>query len=541
MLSFSSRQYARGAPRVTERLVGACILILLALIVSTFLVTSGLLGESVRVMPVSRYAKMLVGISDRPLFITSINSLSASRASQVADAMLPAMPVPWQRVRVIAISVRAGEEPTPAGLDSGDALGGVSFDELRVDDEQWKADLAAFDAQWVYRGIYYFEARTAALVQVVDVGKPESALGLWHVRKPANARPMAIGMGGWAADGRRTYGFWRGRYYTEIVVGPQLDEANVTQLARAVAGVQLHYGGPFWAQSVLPAGVARFADVGDESLLAPTKIERYTDNLYEKINGREGQFRAYHVVELRFGQYQNALTKQVFDVYIYDMGTAANAFGVYMLERSGASDELALGRDGYMSGTNVYFVKSKYYVNVLGPAGGEESALAASKRIARAIADTIPGRDKPFWVEFLLPADDRVPHGLSYRATSALGYDFLENMFFAAYKSGAVSYQLCLLKAGSPARAEELFDQYAEATAKYDTILGREPSDGGATLISEAMGIHAVMFHKGVFVGGLIECENRGLANERAIHFRDRLPVTNSTLNVKIKEPATDG
>lgn len=270
------------------------------------------------------------------------------------------------------------------------------------------------------------------------------------------------------------------------------------------------------------AGQAHFADAGG-GLQTPGKIERYTDNLYEKINGKESMFRAYLFVELRFARYLDAGRQDSYDVYIFDMGQTVNALGIYMAERSREAEVLEIGREGYASGTNVYFYKSKYYVNVLGPVDGGPPVAENSKRIAAAIADTITDAGEPFWAEAALPVEDRVPHSFSYVATSALGYDFLAKMFRADYRTGGTGYQMYLIKADTARQATELFNKFAEATTRYDKVISRETDETGQMIVSESLGVYGAAFHAGTFLAGVVECEDQALAADRAAALRERL------------------
>jgi len=545
-----SRKYMRGKPGVTERIVGACILGLLAMIVGTFLLTGGLFSDTVNRISILRGVKDFVGISERPLFEAApehIKLAAPPREMRVADSMLPELSGRWQRLGVTAFPVRRGQTRALA-VKAAQSLSC----ERQTSDERPPAEelinaLESFDARWVYQALYQDREGDAtahgeyqALVTVVDAGEPAAAFGLWRTREPDAATPMELGCGGWIVDAPARCGFRAGRYYTEVQ--GSAPGGGAAALARAIAGVQLVYGGPFPAESVPPAGQAsatadapatrpaagtagraRFAAVPGSDLVTPTTLERYTDNLYEKINGKEAMFRAYLFVELRFGRYLDPRRQEAYDVYLFDMGEPVNAFGIYMAERSREVEVLQIGRDAYISGTNVYFFKNKYYVNVLGPVQGDERAAETAKRIAAAIAETIADSGERFWAQDLLPAQDRVAHSLSYLASSAMGYDFLNRMFQAGYETSGTSYQMYLIKAADAQGARELFNKFAEATARYDKVVSREAYEGGAMLVSESLGVYGVAFHAGRFFGGVAECEDQALAVKRANELRDRL------------------
>ncbi len=681
MPTFFARRYMRDRPSPRERRIGVALLGLLALIATAFLLTSGLLGDLVSGTRVARGTKAVLRISERPLFLADPANLEP--------------PPP-------AHEIQAGETLLPATLDEAKRVDlQVAMVEARAEDgDELMAAAAAFGAQWLYRAGYRMpEGQVPLSARIVDAGQPEQAFGLWRARTPAAVRTVNVGRAGWLDEATGRLAFWAGRHYTELSMAPPASPALVEAAARALVRSQLVYGGPFWAESVLPqegripaslryvrqaalglaslsdcwladysaevsvgvmrpaparreamlrelreqlavapagatdesvpreqvrsvpseepaynaepedsgpatglqvietdaliadlppdsaagqlagraavvfpagpylfialgrnaaelttlattlherwsmpdarlaagsvqvasggpsAGQARFPDLDRDDLVAPTRIERYTDNLYEKINGREGQFRAFDFVELRCGQYVNPRARQVFDVYIYDMAEPANAMGIYMTERSGEVEEIPLGRGGYTSGASVFFWKGRYYVYVLGPADGDAEAARASLAIAGAVADTIRDEDDAMWADALLPAEDRVANSLTYRASGGLGFGFIERMFLANYETGGLRYQMYLVKTDGPDEARDLFRQYAEATKRYDKILADEETPGGRTLVSDSLDVIGVAFHRGVYFGGVAECDDRELAEAKAAALRDSLPA----------------
>lgn len=665
MPTFFARRYMRDQPSPRERLIGVVLLGLLSLIVAAFLLTSGLLGDAVSRSAAARGAKAALGISDRPLFAVDPANLQPPPPSHEVQAGATLLPDPLEEAR---------------RTDLGVAM----VDADAVADDDLMAAAVSFGAQWLYRATYQLpEDDQPLLACIVDAGRPEHAFGLWRSRRPAAIRPISVGRAGWMDETAGRLAFWAGRYYTELSIISPTSSPMLETAARALVRSQLVYGGPFWAESVLPhegrvaedslrfvrraawglapladcwiadyagevtlgvmkptparrdailrelreqlvagggesagmtdeggyengaerspgsvqeavddtepgdsvvgrldgrvavafaagpylfialggdvaklndlaatlcerwsmrdasiaagmaevapaasvGGQARFPALERDDLIPPTQIERYTDNLYEKIDGREAQFRSFDFVELRCGEYVSPRARQVYDVYIYDMAEPANAMGIYMTERSGELEEIPLGRGGYTSGTSVFFWKGRYYVYVLGPAEGDDQATQTSLAIASAIADTIRDEDDTMWAEALLPAEDRVPNSLSYRASGGLGFGFIEQMFLADYQTGGLGYQMYLVRTGSADEARELFQQYAEATARYDKILAEQETPGGRTVVSDSLGVIGVAFHRGVYFGGVAECDDRELAEAKAAVLRDRLPA----------------
>ncbi len=272
------------------------------------------------------------------------------------------------------------------------------------------------------------------------------------------------------------------------------------------------------------SGQARFAEIPGGRILAPATIERYTDDVYAKINGKEGAFRAFHFQELRFGRYAVAGTKDAYDVYIYDMNEPVNAFGMYRSERSYSAEPAEIGRAGYLSGTGAFFWKDRYYINVLGPPEESEEHVEVSLKIAKALDETIADDGKTFWADGVLPKEDRVPDSLAYQATNALTYEFLERMFIATYETDAgEEYEMFVAKYDTPERAREIFDQYAAATSEIDEVVAEDKTEDYAQLVSESLGYFTAAFVSGEYFGGVMETDSKEIVMNQAERFRKTL------------------
>jgi len=468
-----------------ETAVGIAILLLLGGIVGAFFGT--------------------VRPSDDKLFELDPKYVEAAgppREDRVAAEMMPTLPPSWRtvgRAEAVgpgAISAWVGDA-APALVDGG---------------------LAA-----AYRGRFEATDGSGASLDVMifDMGSPEKAAQAAEARAPSGAARAPLGLGGWVL-GRRA-GFWSGRYYTEVESGGPEAERQVRDAAQLVAASQLAYG-PARAEAGATevrrpsvasraTGSARFPEVA--GFEPPAAIRRFDkDTLYEKIDGKAGMFLGYLFVELEFGTYQKLQGDRQFDVYVYDMGEPANAFGIYRTERGPDVVTRPLGREGYTSGASVFFWKGKYYVNVLGPPD-EPGAAADAEKIALAVAAAIADEGGPFWAEAILPQAGLKKGSLTYKATDALGYGFLRGVFIAQYSAGGKDFQLFIHRAASPEQARSLFEQYA----RLNKPLTRRPCKGGELLVADSLGVFEAVFYNAHLFGGVTECEDAELAARQAEAF----------------------
>ena len=89
-------------------------------------------------------------------------------------------------------------------------------------------------------------------------------------------------------------------------------------------------------------------------------------NLYERINGRAELYLAYDVVSLTTATFEDkADIGRFLELSVFDMGNPTNAFGIFSVERFQGYPSLDFGRMSYLSESNAYIWKDKYYITVV--------------------------------------------------------------------------------------------------------------------------------------------------------------------------------
>jgi len=279
-------------------------------------------------------------------------------------------------------------------------------------------------------------------------------------------------------------------------------------------------------------------------LAGPGEIRRFNpDTLYEKIDGKAQLYLSYNFAELLFTTY--AAGEVSLDVYIYDMGQADNAFGIFKAEESEDGEAAPVGRGGYYSGSSVFFWKGKYYVNVLASAGGGggehgegdgegdghegmsgEGARPAALKLALAIAEQLTDSGQSLWAEQVLPAENRVADSFEFRKSDAFGLEFLKDVFSAQYKHGEKEVTAFVTRSATPAAAHEVLKQYQEFTAKYGKILENATVGESPVLVAENTGTYDVVFVKGRYFGGVTAADDRDLAKSVVVKWLETFGAT---------------
>jgi len=169
-----------------------------------------------------------------------------------------------------------------------------------------------------------------------------------------------------------------------------------------------------------------------------------SDRLYEKINGRAVLFQEYGLVRLDFATV--SANTSTFDVYVYRMGDADGALGVYLAEASQDSTPVDLGVPADRSGGLVRAVAGRTYLVVM-PLEQDGDATGAVKLAAAILPGAEPRKAHVPGVIDLLPKAGRVKGTLSYNKESAFGLKSLHDMFSCAYAVDGVEFEYLLRRA----------------------------------------------------------------------------------------------
>jgi len=249
-------------------------------------------------------------------------------------------------------------------------------------------------------------------------------------------------------------------------------------------------------------------------------------NLWEKINGRADIYLTYNVATLTFGTYRGD-KDMALDVYWYDMTEVDNAFGIYQAEYGGYAEPAPVGREGYRSGSSVFFWIGAHYVRLESPEESTELTEAALA-VASAIAATVPDNGQPLWADALLPQQDRLPDSFEYQAESAFGLDFLSATFAADYESDAQRYKLFIHRAPDADSAAKTLAAYVQFFDDYGKVLQRG-GDADSVLVGESGGVIDAVFATGRYLGGVSGTTNAQQARRRAVAFRSLLSEAESS------------
>lgn len=270
------------------------------------------------------------------------------------------------------------------------------------------------------------------------------------------------------------------------------------------------------------------ATVGmDLAALAPTGItpmsppERFTpETLSDKINGK---------AELYFSAGFQALTAQRFsltadqskwfEVFVYDMGTARNAFSVFSMQRLGDISAVGLTPFAYGTPNGRFLARGDFYLEIVG-AEASEPLMAAADKMAAAFVDAYGAGVAEVDDMALFPANGLVTDSRSLVAADAFGITGFDQVFTAAYQMNGLESTAYVARRDSEAAA------LADAAMVRDFYLeygGSQLEGPEAVAVIEILDTIEVIFAHGPYVIGVHEGADPASALELAGRIRQQL------------------
>ncbi|MHC4271664.1 MAG: DUF6599 family protein [Planctomycetota bacterium] len=272
----------------------------------------------------------------------------------------------------------------------------------------------------------------------------------------------------------------------------------------------------FELQSQVPAGF--------ESLSA---TENYVPGtLYEKINGKAPLYRDAGFVQLKTQRFMSTTNEKLWmEVYLFDMGKTKNAFSVFSVQRR--EDAETLGylpiNFGYKTSNGLYFSHGKYNIEMVGSVESEVLTKALDE-VAQKLINALGIEKNDNLQELDLLAGKGIVEGsIKFELNGAFGYEGLNNTFTGRYKAGDENITVFFSKRSSKKDAEELFKSY------YDFLIENGYEDSGVSFcgvngkVVDYYGFKEIIFHDGVYVGGVHEAENQETAIQTALILKERI------------------
>jgi hypothetical protein len=302
--------------------------------------------------------------------------------------------------------------------------------------------------------------------------------------------------------------------------------AVLAAIALGITSVQYRFNPAVTAREVLsePAPATESSSLAD---LAPAGIqplsppERFDpDTLSDKINGKAELYFSAGFRSLEAQRFAlDADPALWFEMFVYDMGTARNAFSVFSMQRRGNVEAGGPTLFAYATPNGRFLAHGRYYLELVG-AEASDSLMAAADAMAAAFVDRI-GADAANVTEMaLFPEDDRVPGSRSLVSSDAFGITGFDQVFTAQYRRNGADIMAYVARRESEASARST----AETVRDFYLEFGGTSLDGpeGVAVI-DILDTIEVVLHQGRYVIGVHEAPDRETGLALAQRIRKRL------------------
>ena len=193
-------------------------------------------------------------------------------------------------------------------------------------------------------------------------------------------------------------------------------------------------------------------------------------DLYVKIDGREGYYKALGFERLTCVTLVGPGGKETVDLELYDLGRAANALGAASGELpQGAAPEFRDGSLSLLDKNALYLTRGRYYLRAIGSDEGE-AVRGLLARIRERFLAALPAERLP-WSYALFGGLGVAPDKVSYLAENAFSFGFARNVEVGLLPDGET--ELFVAPTADAAHALELARRFEKGFSDYGEALGR--------------------------------------------------------------------
>ena len=244
----------------------------------------------------------------------------------------------------------------------------------------------------------------------------------------------------------------------------------------ALRGAQLK-GQPQGAAGQAPAATAAFIpEVAGFTPLAPPESFG-PDNLSDKIDGKAELYLSSGFKEMSCRSFTLADQGQAHvEVFVYDMGSAPNAFAVFSGQRRPGSPNISLTPNAYATTNALFFTHGPYYLEIVADRASE--ALSNSLQgYAKTLLAKLPsqGEETKPGVAGLFPKDGLTQDSVRLNASDAFGLEGLNNVFTGEYTFKDGTATAFLAARDTPDQASADAKRYREFLAANGYIKVQSP------------------------------------------------------------------
>jgi hypothetical protein len=275
--------------------------------------------------------------------------------------------------------------------------------------------------------------------------------------------------------------------------------------------------------SLVPSGFKKLSE-------AETYIP---ETLYEKIDGKASLYIESGFVKLFTQRFVSENDDSLwFEVFVFDMAAAKNAFSVYSVQKRADVEILPSAQFGYRTSNALYFVHDRFYVELVGSSESADLFVAMSEVADKLAGQLAVGKVTEIPELTLFPQENIVAGSAKLYLSNVFGFDGFSDTFVCQYRLGEEILTAFLSRRPGPQDARTTAENYynflidnggkAKPTS-HDTL----KTIGGKVV--DFYGTTEIIFAIGPFVAGVHEAKNQQSAEKLAAQLINKLSDASRT------------
>lgn len=272
----------------------------------------------------------------------------------------------------------------------------------------------------------------------------------------------------------------------------------------------------------LTATAALIPEVSGFTPLAP--MESFgPENLSDKINGKaelylSAGFKGMSCRSFGLGAAGGAHV----EVFLYDMGSAPNAYAVFSSQRRPGSPSIHLTANAYATANALFFTKGRFYVEIVADRASEalQSSLEA---YATALLAKIPFEDDTPGKAALFPQEGLAPDSVRLSATDAFGLEGFNKVLTGEYSLKGGKATAFIAERDTPNQAQAEARRYLEFLAANGYQKVQTPGTPGDILVLSLEDSFETVFVQGRTLTGVHDATSLEAALELTANLRSTL------------------
>ncbi len=210
------------------------------------------------------------------------------------------------------------------------------------------------------------------------------------------------------------------------------------------------------------------------------------------------------------------------EVFLYDMGSAPNAYAVFSGQRRPGSPRISLTANAYATANALFFTKGRFYVEIVADRASE--ALPSSlEAYATALLANIPSEGETKDMAALFPKEGLALDSVRLNATDAFGLEGFNNVLTGEYSLKGGKATAFMAPRDTPEQAQAEARRYLDFLAANGYQKIRTPGTPGDIPVLSLEDSFEMVFVQGRTLAGVHDATSPAAALELAAKLETAL------------------